>query len=77
MSATGITTTTTTTTRLLKDAEVADRLGICRAQVHRLRQQGMPSHQFGRARRYDLDECMAWADEQAAIATVLRSKATP
>lgn len=48
--------------QLLNDVQLADALGICRAHVHRLTARGMPSYKLGRARRYRLDEVLAWAD---------------
>lgn len=44
----------------LRDAELADELGISRAMVHKLRCAGMPSLAVGRARRYNAAECVEW-----------------
>lgn len=53
---------------LLTDRQLAEVLGLSRAMIHRLRSGGMPSHTFGRARRYRAGECIAWADAQSEAA---------
>ncbi|HXH57705.1 hypothetical protein [Iamia sp.] len=53
---------------LVRDAELAEHLAISRAMVHVLRSRGMPSVSIGRARRYDLDLCMAWLADHGADA---------
>jgi biotin operon repressor len=59
-------TTTESTTEYLSDAELAARLHIGRTHVHALRKQGLPSISLGRARRYDLAECVEWLREHGA-----------
>jgi predicted DNA-binding transcriptional regulator AlpA len=49
--------------RYLTDVELADVLGLSRAMVHKMRGRGMPSHTFGRSRRYLLSEVAAWSEE--------------
>lgn len=46
---------------LVTDRQLAEALGLSRAMVQKMRAAGMPSYSFGRARRYRLAECIAWA----------------
>lgn len=48
----------------LSGAELAERLGVSRTAVHRLRQQGAPAVKIGDCYRYEVEPFMAWLRER-------------
>ena len=57
--------------RLISREELADRLSISLRTVdHWVKTQGMPSKKFGSARRFDLEQVMAWNEQRNAGAKV-------